>query len=252
LETGQPPQIQTPYARIKAKKVVLAINAWMASQFKQFSRAIAVVSSDMAITKPCPERLAMVGLSHGASICDSRIFVHYFHTTNDGRLMMGKGGNTFAYGSKMIPSFFEASRYEDQLHQAIKRFFPSLGNVSLDASWNGGSDRSVTGFPFFGFLDDHPAITYGFGYSGNGVVQSYIGGQILRSLVLELDDPWSRCGFVGGPRGVFPPEPVKWLGSMMVRDAIRRKENAEDAGKQPFWVDTYLSTFAKSASKADK
>ena len=252
LEAGQPPQIQTPHARIRAKRVVLAINAWMASQFKQFSRAIAVVSSDMAITKPCPDQLASLGLYHGASICDSRIFVHYFHTTTDGRLMMGKGGNTFAYGSKMIPSFFETSRYEEQLRQAIKRFFPSLDKVPLDASWNGGSDRSVTGFPFFGFLDGNPAITYGFGYSGNGVVQSYIGGQILRSLVLDLDDPWSRCGFVGGPRGEFPPEPVKWLGSMMVRDAIRRKETAEDAGRRPFWVDNYLSKFAKSAGKADK
>jgi glycine/D-amino acid oxidase-like deaminating enzyme len=224
----------------------------MASQFKQFSRAIAVVSSDMAITKPCPDQLASLGLTHGASICDSRIFVHYFHTTTDGRLMIGKGGNTFAYGSKMIPSFFEASRYKYQLQQAIKRFFPALEHVPVDASWNGGSDRSITGFPFFGHLDDHPAIVYGFGYSGNGVTQSYMGGQILRSLLLELDDQWSRSGFVGGPRGMFPPEPIKWIGSMMVRDAIRRKEAAEDARKQPLWVDNYLSQFAKSAGKADK
>jgi hypothetical protein len=50
-----------------------------------------------------------------------------------------------------------------------------------------------------------------------------MGGRILSSLVLKMDDEWSRCGFVGGPKGYYPPEPVKWLGSMMVRNAIRRK-----------------------------
>jgi glycine/D-amino acid oxidase-like deaminating enzyme len=63
----------------------------------------------------------------------------------------------------MIASFFEKSRYAGQLERAIHRFFPLLGNVRLEASWNGGSDRSVTGFPFFGLLNSHPRITYGFG-----------------------------------------------------------------------------------------
>lgn len=116
LNKGNPPEIQTPNGRIKAKKIVLAMNAWMASRFKQFSRSIAVVSSDMAVTAPCSEKLYALGLTHGATICDSRIFVHYFHTTPDGRLMMGKGGNTFAYNSRMQPSFFQESRYKDQLH----------------------------------------------------------------------------------------------------------------------------------------
>ena len=246
------PQVQTPQGKVTAKKVVVAINAWMATKFKKFERSIAVVSSDMAITKPCPELLEEIGLKHGATVCDSRIFVHYYHTTSDGRLMLGKGGNTFAYGSKMIKSFFERSRYEGQLSNAISKFFPKLKEVGLESSWNGGSDRSVSGFPFFGNLNKHPNIVYGFGYSGNGVAQSYLGGKILTSLVLEKNDEWSKCGFVGGPRGYFPPEPIRWLGSLMVRNAIRRKELAEDLDKKPNWIDKQLAKFAKAAGKADK
>ena len=126
-----------------------------------------------------------------------------------------------------------------------------LEGVRLEQCWNGGSDRSKTGFPFFGQLDGSPNVSYGFGYSGNGVVQSYLGGKILRSLVLERDDEWSRSGFVGGPRGLFPPEPVRWLGAHIVRNGIRRLEAAEDAGRRPGATDRYLATFAKGAGKSD-
>lgn len=209
------PVVTTPGGSIVAGKVVLAINAWMATEFKAFSRSIAVVSSDMAITEPIPEQLNSLGLTHGATICDSRTFVHYYHRTRDGRLLLGKGGNTFAYGSRMIPSFFEASPYMAQLRNAIGRFFPKLKSVKIEQAWNGGSDRSKTGFPFFGNLNGHPNIHYGFGYSGNGVTQALLGGRILSSLCLNLRDEWSQCGFVGGPRGLFPPEPIRWIGAMM-------------------------------------
>jgi glycine/D-amino acid oxidase-like deaminating enzyme len=206
----------------------------------------------MAITEPIPELLDEINLNHGASVCDNRTFVHYFHTTSDGRLLLGKGGNTFAFGSKMIDEFFQPSKYGAQLHEAIQRFFPSIAHTRFEQVWNGGSDRSTTGFPFFGNLKGHPNIHYGFGYSGNGVIQCRLGGKILASLCLDRADTWSRCGFVGGPRGHFPPEPFRWLGSLIVRNAIRRKELAEDHSRRPRAFDRYLARFANSAGKADK
>ena len=252
IEKTDRPRVITPNGSITAGKVVVAINAWMPTKFKQFERSILVVSSDMGITEPIPDLLDKLNLRHGATNCDSRLFAHYLHTTSDGRLMLGKGGNTFAYGSKMIPSFFASSTYEHQIKNAIGRFYPKLKPVKMDQTWNGGSDRSTTGFPFFGNLDDHPNIHYGLGYSGNGVAQSWLGGKILASLCLNADDEWSRCGFVGGPRGYFPPEPIRWIGSMVVRNAIRRKESAEDAGRSPRAFDRFMAGFAATAGKTDK
>ena len=246
------PRVVTPRANVTSKKVVLAINAWMASTFQQFSRSILVVSSDMAITEPIPELLDNLSLNHGASICDMRTFVHYYHTTSDGRLLFGKGGNTFAFGSKMIREFFEPSKYEGQLKQGVQRFFPTLVSTRFEQAWNGGSDRSTTGFPFFGNLNGHPNIHYGFGYSGNGVTLCRIGGKILASLCLNRDDEWSRCGFVGGPRGQFPPEPFRWIGSLVVRNAIRRKESAEDESRRPRLYDSYLAQLARPVGKVDR
>lgn len=252
LVPSTPPRVPCGNGCVTARKVVLALNAWTPEQFGQFSRSIAVVSSDMIITEPCPDELATIGLNHGAALCDSRIFVHYWRTTVDGRLMLGKGGNTFAYGARMLRQFDEPSRQVPMLQASLARFFPSLAAVPLAASWNGASDRSVTGFPFFGQLNGHRDIVYGFGYSGNGVGPSWIGGQILKSLALDEDNVWTRSGLATGPRGHFPPEPVRWLGSQLVRNAIRRKEAMEDLGETPWWLDSQLATFAQAAGKADK
>ncbi len=251
VESRPQAQVVTPKGSIRAKKVVLAINAWMPTHFRKFARSIAIVSSDMGITEPIPDKLKEIQLDHGATICDSRLFVHYYHTTSDGRLLFGKGGNTFAFGGRMLASFFQPSVYRQQITNAIQRFFPSLASTRLEQVWNGASDRSTTGFPFFGNLNEHPNIHYGFGYSGNGVTQCWLGGQILTSLCLNQEDEWSRCGFVGGPLGHFPPEPFRWIGSIWVRNAIRRKETAEDAGRKPNPFDVFMARFAEAAGKTD-
>ncbi|MGE8320796.1 MAG: FAD-dependent oxidoreductase [Comamonas sp.] len=252
LERGQPAVVRTPCGSITAPKVVLAMNAWMASSFAQFERSIAIVSSDMVITERCPELLRAAGLTDGVSVLDSRTFVYYYRTSADGRLMLGKGGNTFARGGRIAPVFDERSPYEAELTQALHGFFPSLRDVPVTASWNGPSDRSVTGFPFFGRLDGAPHIYYGFGYSGNGVGPTYMGGQLLSSLVLGQDNAWTRSPLARGPLGHFPPEPFRYAGSIVVRNAIRRKERAEDEDRTPWWLDRQLSKLANAAGKADK
>ena len=188
LTRNRPPVVETSHGSVRAKKVVVAINAWMARQFPEFERTIAIVSSDMVITEPRPDLLAAIGLTNGISVLDSRTFVHYYRTTCDGRIMLGKGGNTFSFGGRILPVFDEPSPYVAMLTDRLRDFFPSFSGVPIAASWNGPSDRSVTGIPFFGRLNGHPDIFYGLGYSGSGVAQSYLGGEILASLALGRDN----------------------------------------------------------------
>ncbi|CAK9889703.1 MULTISPECIES: FAD-dependent oxidoreductase [Pseudomonas] len=252
LQEGPQALVETVTGTVRAGRVVLALNAWMARAFPQFERSVAIVSSDMIITEPQPQLLEQIGLSSGISVLDSRIFVHYYHNTSDGRLMLGKGGNTFAYGGRMLPVFDQPSPYEPLLRRSLGEFFPALTQVPIAATWNGPSDRSVTGLPFFGRLNGQGNVFYGFGYSGSGVGPCHMGGQILSSLALGLDNQWTRSPLVNGPLGYFPPEPIRYLGSLMVRNAIRRKEQAEDNGRRPRHFDVRLARFAAAAGKADK
>jgi putative aminophosphonate oxidoreductase len=252
LEEGVPALIRTPAGSIRADRVVLAMNAWMARAFPQFERSVAIVSSDMLITEPRPDLLQEIGLTSGVTVLDSRIFVHYYHNTPDGRIMLGKGGNTFAYGGRMLPVFDQPSPYAGLLGKSLEEFFPAFAGVGVEATWNGPSDRSVTGLPFFGQMSSHGNVFYGFGYSGSGVGPCHMGGQILASLVQGQANEWTRSPLVNGPLGYFPPEPIRYLGSLMVRNAIRRKERAEDHGRRPRHLDVRLARFAAAAGKADK
>ncbi|UTW44193.1 FAD-dependent oxidoreductase [bacterium SCSIO 12696] len=251
LDYGPQVQVHTPTGIITADKVILAINAWMARKFRFFRRSLVLVSSDMVITEPMPEQLDKIGLNHGTAVVDSRTFVHYYRSTPDGRLMLGKGGNYFSYGNRVSPVFDSPSRYRGQLDNALQRFFPTLPH-NIHQTWTGASDRSVTGLPFFGHLPGQPNVLYGFGYSGNGVVQSHLGGDILTAMALELDNSWRHSPLARGCRGYFPPEPLRTGGALMVRNAIRRVEARQDANKTPFVGDTWLAALAGSAGKADR
>ncbi|MFN8201251.1 MAG: hypothetical protein U0S48_01720 [Solirubrobacteraceae bacterium] len=116
--------------------------------------------------------------------------------------------------------------------------------MRITHSWTGPIDRSVAGLPFFSRLGGREDIVFGAGYSGNGVVPSYLGGRVLASLVLRRDDEWSNAGIVRDPVGRFPPEPLRYVGGLVVRGAVARRERAEDAGGRPDIPTKFISTLA--------
>ncbi|MFT5788518.1 MAG: putative aminophosphonate oxidoreductase [Shewanella sp.] len=242
-------RIITEHGCAIAPKVVLATNAWLPELVPEFTRNIVLVSSDMVITKSMPEALHRLGLNHGAAVIDMRTFVHYYRTTADGRLMLGKGGNRFSWGNKVRPFFDAASAYEGQLAAKLKWLFDGE-QMEIERSWTGASDRSVSGMPFFGELTHSPGVFYGSGYSGNGVVASYLGGEILAALVTGKRSGLAASVLVNGHLGRFPTEPIRFIGANLVRQGIRGGEGREDAGRTALPWQAWLRGIAASAGKA--
>jgi putative aminophosphonate oxidoreductase len=233
LERETPPRVQTPHGSVRAQRVVLALNAWLA-QVRELARSLFVIASDMVATPPIPERLAEIGWTDGIAISDSRLLVNYYRTTLDGRVAFGQGGGAIAYGGK-IGAAFQGEAPPGRAAQVARSFhalYPALADVPTPSSWTGPIDRSHSGLPFFGRLGGRPDIVHGAGYSGNGVGPSHMGGRILASLALGLDDRWSHIGSLLPPRGGLPPEPIRYPGAHIVKAAVARKERAEDAGKR--------------------
>ena len=50
---------------------------------------------------------------------------------------------------------------------------------------------------------------------------------------------------------MFPPEPFRWLGAMMIRNAVRRKEKYQEMGKDPMWIVKQLAKLAVSVGRVD-
>jgi putative aminophosphonate oxidoreductase len=224
LGRERPLRVRTDRGSVTAERVVLGMGAWLV-QARTLRRALVAVSSDMVAT--APTRLELGGLA----VSDSRLRVHYYRLTHDGRLAFGKGGGRIALGGRIDGAFHGPAPRATEVEAALRSTYPQLDSVPVTANWTGPIDRSLQGVPFFWRVRED--VVAGAGYSGNGVGPSYLGGRILASLALRLDDEWASAGLAGPPRGHFPPEPVRFAGGLLVREAVTAKERAEDEGRAP-------------------
>ena len=243
--------VKTNNGSVTCEKLVFAINAWTPNFLPFLSRSVVLVSSDMIITAPIQNELQNLGLNNGLVILDSNLFTHYSRTTPDGKIILGKGGNTFSFRNKVISSFDGPSTIEKFLKKSLVSFYPSLKETKITTSWNGPSERTKTGFPFFGYHPKNKNISYAFGYSGNGVLTCNVGGEILSSMTLDENNKWTDSNFCKGPLKNFPPEPFRWLGAIIIRNAVRRKESAQEKGIDPKWIDKQLAKLAISVGRVD-
>ena len=244
--------VNTTHGSVECKKLIVAINAWTPSFFSFLSRSVILVSSDMIISEPINSELEKLNLNNGLVVLDSNLFTHYYRSTPDGRIMLGKGGNTFSFNNKVVQSFDGPSTIENFLKKSLIKFFPSLRDTKVTQSWNGPSERTKTGFPFFGYHPKNKNILYGFGYSGNGILPTFVGGEILSSMALDEKNEWTNSNFCKGPIKLFPPEPFRWIGAIIIRNAVRRKENAEQEERNPSWIDKKLAKLATSVGRVDR
>ncbi|MFQ5830425.1 MAG: NAD(P)/FAD-dependent oxidoreductase, partial [Candidatus Methylomirabilia bacterium] len=231
LDRTRPPRVRTPRGTVAAKSLVLALNAW-ATRFSELRRALVVIASDIVASEPVPARLAHAGWTSGLAISDSRMLVNYYRTTLDGRIVFGKGGGALAFAGRVGTHFDGASPRRAEVEDSFRALYPELSDVRVITSWTGPVSRTTKGLPCFGRLGGRRDIVYATGYSGNGVGPSYLGGRILASLALELDDEWAGSPLARGPAGRFPPEPVRYVGARLVRHAVARKERDEDVGRR--------------------
>ena len=245
LVRGHPPRVLTPQGSVRAKKVVLAMNAWGIG-FGELRKGIVVVSSDIVCTSPVPQRLKEIGWDDGLCITDGRALVNYCRTTKDGRVIFGKGGmnGTLPFGGHVGEKLDGTSRISNGIERWFRWTYPALGAAPIETSWTGPIDRSKSGLPHFGAIEGSPDVLYGIGFSGNGVGPCAIGGRILASLALEKKDEWSGCGLVRPLTRDFPREPIRYVGGMMVQRALAARDQAEDSGRKPGAVVRYLSSFA--------
>jgi putative aminophosphonate oxidoreductase len=221
--------VRTPSGSIHAGAIVLALNAW-AIQIKELSRALVAVSSDVVATAPMPEKLEQSGWTGGEAISNCRLMVHYYRTTRDGRIAFGRGGGRLAFGGRVNSNFDFNERQTEGLKEDLVRLVPAAEGVEVANAWGGPIDRTTDGLPFAGRLPGKVPIVYGTGYSGNGVAPSLTFAKILASSALGRSDEWSEAALNRGVPARFPPEPVRFLGGLVVRQAVRRKETREDRG----------------------
>jgi glycine/D-amino acid oxidase-like deaminating enzyme len=202
--------VETPNGTIRAGEIVLATNSELA-RWRPTARRLAEFRSYVVLTEPVPDLIDELGWTGGEAIADGRMFLHYFRTTNDGRVLMGSAGGTRRHAER-----------------GLRLLLPALAEARITHHWGGPIDVSADRLPNVG---SHGRIHYAAGFTGNGVGPTWLAAQSLASLVLRADDQWSRLPLVG--RSVRPLPPFKNVGGRLVSSAILRVEEADEEGRRP-------------------
>ena len=233
---GRPVRVRTSSelgsGEVIAGSAVVALNAWAAA-WPSFGRRLVTWSSYIVLTEPIPDRLEELGWTGGEGVADGRFTLHYLRTTPDGRIALGGGGGRAGFGGRIGTTFTDDVVSVERAAAGLRRLFPTLRDVRIEDAWGGPIDITSDHLPVFASLRGRP-IHYGHGYSGNGVAPSLLGGRILAALALErADDPVLALPLVGVVPRAFPPEPMRYLGARVVREAVVRTELAEERGERP-------------------
>ena len=217
--------VATGGGAVRGGCVVLAVNH-VAASLRPWRRMAATASSHIVLTAPVPDELEAIGWTGGEALRDCRTMLHYFRTTNDGRIAFGWGGGRMAFGSRrraVLDVDTEAAR---RAAAALRRFFPELRDTPIDHAWGGPIDVSPLRLPQY---RQAGRVLAGFGFTGNGVGPSYLGGQILSGMALDERDEFTSLPLVEPelPRR-FPPEPLRFAGGEAIRAAmVRADDDAE-------------------------
>ena len=220
-------ELVTPHGRIQARDVVLAVNA-AATGWRPLAGALTNFGSYVVLTEPVPELLEEIGWTGGEAIIDSRMFLHYFRTTPEGRVLMGSGSGAVGYRGRIDGRFSGDEAAAARAERGLRELLPALADVKVERAWGGPIDVSGDHLPFFGSVG---RVHYGAGYSGHGVGPSWLGGQILASLVTGIEDEWTALPLARRKLPKLPPEPFRYLGGRAIRAAIMATEEAEEAGR---------------------
>ena len=231
LRRGSPNVVETPRGRVRAREVVVAINA-AAAGWRPLARRLTAFGSYVVLTEPVPQLLDAINWTGGESIVDGRMFLHYFRTTNDGRVLMGSGSGPIGFGGRLDERFTADAPSVARAEAGLRFLLPGLADARVERAWGGPIDVSADHFPFFGTLPGS-RVHYGAGYSGNGVGPSWLGGRILARLALGVEDELTALPLVNRSVRPLPPEPIKGVGGGLVRGAALRVEEAEQAGRRP-------------------
>jgi glycine/D-amino acid oxidase-like deaminating enzyme len=222
--------LRTEHGKVRAPEIVVATNAWLCG-WPPVRGRVTPFGSYVVLTEPVPHLLEEIAWTGGEAITDGRMFIHYFRTTGDGRVLMGTASGPIGRGGQIDARFFTDAATIERAEAGLRRLLPGLAGARVERAWGGPIDVSSDHLPFFGTVPG-TRIHYGVGYSGNGVGPSWLGGQILASLVVGADDEWSRLPLARiGPRRL-PPEPLRTAGGALVRRAILAVEDADEDGRR--------------------
>ena len=225
--------VKTPGATIKARKVLLATNAWAAGH-RHISRRVAAIRDRIVVTEPLTEvQMQQVGWQHRQGIYDTRTQLNYMRLTADNRILFG-GRLEYFYGNDTDPALDKTPQPFIRLVQSFYRTFPQLvDQIRFSHAWSGPiglTTRMAVHYQKYHGGD----MVFAGGYSGFGVTASRFGARVGLAILDQLDIAETRMQFARTLPNYIPPEPFRWIGAKITMYALDTLD--EKGGWRKLWI----------------
>jgi glycine/D-amino acid oxidase-like deaminating enzyme len=207
-------RLETPGGTLKAKKIVLAANAY-SHLIPALRRKQTPAFTYMVATEPlAPDQLEPIGWQGRQGVEDARNLIHYYRITPENRLVMGGGPVGLTYREHLDADNRPAAWQHLERH--IRFLFPSLRKAEITHRWGGPFSVTLDLTPALGYLGDR-RIVYSLGCIGHGVSMSHLNAQVIRDLVLERQGELLDCPFNNRRVLPWPPDPLRFGAAVALR-----------------------------------
>ena len=223
----------TTQAKIQARKVLLATNAWAAGH-ATINRRVMAIRDRIVVTEPLTkDQLREIGWQHRQGIYDTRTQLNYMRLTKDNRILYG-GRLDYFYGNNTDPQADKTAEPYLRLVNSFYRTFPMLkGQIEFSHAWSG--PIGLTARMAVHYQRFHTGnMVYAGGYSGFGVTATRFGARVGLAILDDEDIPETRMTFARTVPALIPPEPFRWIGSKLTMYALDTLD--EKGGWRKPWV----------------
>lgn len=222
--------VQTDGATIKAKKLVIATNAWTHNlkSSPKVANVQAPVWTYQIVTDPLTQdQWKNIKWDERTSIEDNRQLVHYMRITQCGRITMGGGSIGVEYSANKMDLWKDEKIWAD-LEKHLKWMFPALKDIKVHYKWGGCVSANVDMTPEIGFIGDNNII-YSTGCIGHGVSLTQLNGRLIADLVLEKETNLTKFWIVN--RNAIPLPPgnlLRYVGVKLVEGVLKAVDCYEE------------------------
>jgi gamma-glutamylputrescine oxidase len=215
IEEGETITLTTPSARVRAKAIVLATNAYT-PRLGYFRSGVMPVHSHLLATEPlAPEAWEEIGWGRGlAGFSDDFDRIAYGSMTARGELVFGGGSNAaYGYGFGNGTAYRgDPTRAIAAIEKTLHRYLPKTAKVRIAHRWTGPVALTLSRVCTMGVQGKNSNVYFALGYSGHGINLANLAGEVLTDIYSGDDARWRDLPFVQQRLLYVPPEPFRWVG----------------------------------------
>ncbi|RWJ58758.1 MAG: FAD-binding oxidoreductase [Mesorhizobium sp.] len=198
--------VLTAGGSVQADWIVVATDAYTKAPWKEIRHQQVLLPYFNVATRPLPDTLRKTILPNCEGCWDTKKLLSSFRLDREGRLIMGSIGALRGTG---------ATTHQAWATRSLRKLFPQIGAVDLEAAWYGMIGTTSDHLPRFHHLA--PNVVSICGYNGRGISPGTVFGRVLAERIL------------GKARDADLPLPVTTPETVTLRAL---KENYYEAGAE--------------------